>query len=325
MEHVLESWLLYTNRRPKVLIADDQPVNIRVLYELFAVQCEVFMATCGADAISICQRELPDLVLLDVVMEDIGGHDVCRLLKTDALTSAIPVIFVTSQNMEVDEVSAFAAGAVDFITKPINPAVVRARVSTHLTLKLQGDRLRENALLDGLTGVANRRKFDEDMLKNWRQASRDRTPLSLIMLDVDYFKRYNDRYGHQAGDVCLKLIARAVSDTARRPYDSVARYGGEEFACLLPITDLHGAVSLAQSVLDRVARLQLEHLDSDAGRIVTASIGVACLSPTTMLDPCELIEAADKHLYCAKKAGRARISSDLTEGSDLAFHALKND
>lgn len=312
MEQALESWLLYTNRRPKILIADDQAINIRVLHELFADQCQIYMATSGTDAISICQREVPDLVLLDVVMEDINGHEVCRALKSDSLTCAIPVIFVTSQNLEIDEVSAFAAGAVDFITKPINPAIVRARVNTHLTLKLQGDLLRSNALLDGLTGIGNRRKFDEELQRNWRQASRDQTPLSLIMLDVDFFKRYNDRYGHQVGDACLKLIAKALFATARRPYDSVARYGGEEFACLLPNTDLRGAVSLAEKIMVQVANLQLEHLESEVGQFVTVSLGVASSLPRATLDVHDLVASADMHLYRAKNTGRRRISSELT-------------
>ena len=137
MEHILESWLLHANRRPKILIADDQPTNIRVLYELFRDQCDVFMATSGAQTIQICRAELPDLILLDVVMDDIDGHEVCRRLKADSRTSAIPIIFVTSQNQEADEVIALGLGAVDFITKPINPVIVRARVRTHLTLKLR--------------------------------------------------------------------------------------------------------------------------------------------------------------------------------------------
>ena len=200
MEHILESWLLHANRRPKILIADDQPTNIRVLYELFRDQCDVFMATTGAQTMQICRAELPDLILLDVVMDDIDGHEVCRRLKADPLTGAIPIIFVTSQNQEADEVIALGLGAVDFITKPINPVIVRARVRTHLTLKLQGDLLRASALLDGLTGVANRRKFDEDVQTDWRQCLRESAPLSLILIDIDYFKLYNDRYGHQAGD-----------------------------------------------------------------------------------------------------------------------------
>jgi len=308
MEHVLESWLLHTNRRPKILIADDQPTNIRVLYELFRDQCDVFMATSGAQTIQICRAELPDLILLDVVMDDIDGHEVCRRLKADPLTSAIPIIFVTSQNQEADEVIALGLGAVDFITKPINPVIVRARVRTHLTLKLQGDLLRASALLDGLTGVANRRKFDEDVQTDWRQCLRETAPLSLILIDIDYFKLYNDRYGHQAGDNCLKLVARALSETLRRPYDKLARYGGEEFACLLPKTKLAGASAMAERMQARVSELRVEHLGSD----VDLSLGVASMVPTPSETPELLLKAADQQLYEAKRTGRARVCALTT-------------
>jgi len=307
MEHVLESWLLHTNRRPKILIADDQPTNIRVLYELFRDQCDVFMATSGAQTIQICRAELPDLILLDVVMDDIDGHEVCRRLKADPLTSAIPIIFVTSQNQEADEVIALGLGAVDFITKPINPVIVRARVRTHLTLKLQGDLLRASALLDGLTGVANRRKFDEDVQTDWRQCLRETAPLSLILIDIDYFKLYNDRYGHQAGDNCLKLVAKALAETLRRPYDKLARYGGEEFACLLPKTELAGASAIAERMQTRVSELRVEHLGSDVDQVVTISLGVASMVPTPSITPELLLKAADQQLYEAKRTGRARV------------------
>jgi diguanylate cyclase (GGDEF)-like protein len=312
MEHVLESWLLHTNRRPKILIADDQPTNIRVLYELFRDQCDVFMATSGAQTIQICRAELPDLILLDVVMDDIDGHEVCRRLKADPLTSAIPIIFVTSQNQEADEVIALGLGAVDFITKPINPVIVRARVRTHLTLKLQGDLLRASALLDGLTGVANRRKFDEDVQTDWRQCLRETAPLSLILIDIDYFKLYNDRYGHQAGDNCLKLVARALSETLRRPYDKLARYGGEEFACLLPKTKLAGASAMAERMQARVSELRVEHLGSDVDQVVTISLGVASMVPTPSETPELLLKAADQQLYEAKRTGRARVCALTT-------------
>ncbi len=313
IHRILESWLLHANRRPKILIADDQPTNIKVLHELLGAQCDVFMATGGADAITICQRELPDLVLLDVVMDDIDGHEVCRLLKADPLTSAIPIIFITSQSQEADEVMALQLGAVDFITKPINPMIVNARVSTHLTLKLQGDLLRASALLDGLTGVGNRRKFDEDLLRDWRYTARKKEPLSIVMLDVDYFKRYNDQYGHQAGDVCLKSVARAISEALRRPYDSVARYGGEEFACLLPSTDLRGATVLAETIQACIRALGIEHAASDVAPVLTVSIGVASAMPTPSANPHDLIETADKQLYQAKRSGRARVCSIAAE------------
>jgi diguanylate cyclase (GGDEF)-like protein len=309
MEALLQSWLLHANRRPKLLIADDQPVNIRVLYELFRHECDVFMATTGAQAVQIAQAESPDLILLDVVMDDLDGHEVCRRLKADPLTSDVPVIFITAQDREDDEVQALELGAVDFLSKPINPVITRARVRTHLTLKLQGDLLRANALLDGLTGVANRRKFDEDLYADWRHCAREGASLALLLVDVDYFKRFNDQYGHQAGDACLKAIAKALVQSLRRPYDKVARYGGEEFACLLPNTDLLGAQSIAQRMVDQVRALAIEHLPSGVDPNVSISVGVAALDAAAEhASPADLLKAADLALYEAKRAGRARIA-----------------
>ena len=171
---------------------------------------------------------LPDLILLDVVMPNMNGFDVCRNLKSDPETRAIPIIFITGNFDEKDEITGFEVGGADFIHKPINPIITRARVRTQLALKQQADQLRSVALTDGLTGVANRRRFDQDMVNIWRQSLRDQLPLTLIMLDVDFFKRYNDHYGHQAGDVCLQKIASALKQTLRRPQDLVARYRLEE-------------------------------------------------------------------------------------------------
>lgn len=315
MEQSMGTWLPHVHNRPKLLIVDDQPTNIRVLHELFREECDVFMATSGAQAIATCQAQLPDLILLDVVMDGMDGYEVCRRLKADPVTQGIPIIFITAQQQESDEVLGLELGAVDFISKPINPIIVRARVRTHLTLKLQNDLLRTMALMDGLTGVANRRKFDENILANWRLCFREQRPLSLILVDVDFFKRYNDRYGHQSGDGCLRSVAQALSEIVRRPYDLVARYGGEEFACVLPSTDLSGAVEIAEKMQERVRALGIEHSASDVDRVVTISLGVATLTPTNDLEFQVLIEDADKQLYEAKKAGRARVCSSAMSSS----------
>jgi diguanylate cyclase (GGDEF)-like protein len=319
MEQTMKTWLPHPHNRPKLLIVDDQLTNIRVLHELFREDCDVFMATSGEQAITICQAQLPDLILLDVVMDDVDGHEVCRRLKAAPATQDIPIIFITAKQQDTDEVLGLELGAVDFISKPINPVVVKARVRTHLTLKLQYDLLRSIALVDGLTGVANRRKFDEDISADWRQCFREQKPLSLILADVDFFKRYNDRYGHQAGDDCLSSVAQALSKTVRRPYDLVARYGGEEFACILPKTDHSGAVEIAEKMQKHVRALGIEHSASDIDRVVTISLGVATMTPSGDLEFKVLIEAADKQLYNAKKTGRARVCSVAMSGSPRVF------
>ncbi|MFZ2321796.1 MAG: diguanylate cyclase [Pseudomonas sp.] len=303
----MQTWLAHFKVRPKLLVVDDQRINILVLNELFREDCDVFMATSGEQALQVCRAQLPDLVLLDVQMDGIDGYEVCRRLKADAESRNIPVIFITAQGGEADEVRGLQLGAVDFIAKPINPVIVRARVQTHLTLKLQSDILRSMALLDGLTGVANRRKFDEQLLRDWRQSQREQTSLSLILVDVDHFKRYNDHYGHQAGDAALQAVARVLTSTLRRPHDLLARYGGEEFVGVLPNTGLSEAVKLAERMQAGVRALNLEHSGSPEAQVVTISLGVATVVARSDLAPQALVEAADQQLYAAKQAGRARV------------------
>ncbi|MBA4218173.1 MAG: diguanylate cyclase response regulator [Methylibium sp.] len=296
-------------RRPRLLLVDDQPANIQALHRVFASDCQVLMATNGARALQLCRDRQPDLVLLDVQMPGMDGHELCAELKADPLLRAITVVFVTAQDHPDDETRGLDAGAADFITKPFNPAVVRARVRTQLMLKHQSDLLRELAFIDGLTGVHNRRHFDERFLAEARRAQRSRSPLAVVLADVDHFKRYNDALGHLAGDDCLRRVAAALRSCLRRPTDLLARYGGEEFVCLLPDTDLAGAIGVAQLMEDTVRALALPHPGS-AG-CVTISLGVAAASRGQ-----GLVDAADKALYLAKANGRGRVS--WVDGPDEA-------
>lgn len=291
---------------PCVLIVDDQPINIQALYRIFASDHRVLMATSGAKALSVCKDDPPDLVLLDVVMPDMDGYEVCARLKAEEVTRDIPVIFVTSHTGVDEETKGLELGAVDFIAKPVNPAIVLARVKTHLTLKTQSDLLRQMVFIDVLTGVTNRRGFDERLGIEWRRAACHSSPLALLMLDVDYFKRYNDRYGHQAGDQCLRQVAAAIKTELLRQGDLVARYGGEEFACILPETDFDGALAVAAGIEQRVRGLQIEHADSDVCQVVTLSVGVAFCMPQSDAHPARLLALADAQLYGAKRSGRGR-------------------
>lgn len=299
--------------RPRLLIVDDQPTNIQVLYRIFAPDHQVQMATSGAKALELCRQDPPDLVLLDVVMPEMNGHEVCSRLKADDLTRHIPVIFVTAHNDAAEETRGLEVGAVDFIAKPVNPATVRARVETHLTLKTQSDLLRQMVFIDGLKGVSNWRFFDEQLDVEWRRAARSALSLGLLMMDIDFFKRYNDRYGHQAGDDCLRRVASAIKGALRRPGDVVARYGGEEFACVLPGTDIEGGLSVAGRVEQEVRALQIEHAASDAAKVVTISVGLAVCSPVRDRRPVGLLALADAQLYRAKHSGRGRVCGDLLD------------
>jgi diguanylate cyclase (GGDEF)-like protein len=293
-------------RRPRLLVVDDQPVNIQALNQVFAADCQVLMATSGAQALALCRDKLPDLVLLDVQMPGMDGYELCAQIKVDAVLSTIAVIFVTANNQPEDETRALEAGAADFITKPFNPSVVRARVRAQLTIKLQADLLREMAFIDGLTGVHNRRHFDERLDVEMQRALRSRENLALVLADVDFFKRYNDAYGHLAGDDCLRRVARALKSCLRRPGDVLARYGGEEFGCLLPDTDLAGALAVAESMESAVRALQMPHVQSDVAPLVTLSLGVS-VTIAGRGEPGQLVSLADEQLYKAKAQGRGRV------------------
>ena len=294
------------DKLPCLLVVDDQPINIQALYRIFAPDHRVLMATSGAKALTLCKEDPPDLVLLDVVMPDMDGHEVCARLKADEATRNIPVIFVTSHTDAEEETKGLELGAIDFIAKPVNPAVVRARVKTQLTLKMQSDLLRQMVFIDGLTGVANRRCFDERLDTEWRRAARSASPLALLMVDVDHFKRFNDRYGHQVGDECLRRVACALRGGLLRPGDMAARYGGEEFACILPGTDFEGALAVGAGIEQAVRGLRIEHADSDVSSAVTVSIGVSMGLPDRDGDPTRLLALADAQLYRAKHSGRGR-------------------
>lgn len=292
---------------PKLLLVDDQPVNIQTLYQIFADDHEVFMATSGEQALALCRDKQPDLVLLDVIMPGMDGLETCQRLKEDDDTADIPVIFVTSQNSPEEETHGLEVGAVDFISKPVNPAVVRARVKTQLTLKAQTDALRMLASLDGLTGVPNRRIFDERLDAEWRACRRSGSPLSLLMVDVDHFKLYNDHYGHLDGDQCLKAVASALASSVERGRDMLARFGGEEFVCLLPDTDLEGAKHIAEKLRQAVEGLAIPHVESKTAATVTVSLGVATTAQCDALEPPDLLKVADEQLYLAKQSGRNRV------------------
>jgi diguanylate cyclase (GGDEF)-like protein len=300
-----------SDRRGRLLVVDDQPTNIQAIHQIFSAAHDVFMATSGQQALDFCRRTPPDLVLLDVEMSGMDGLEVCRTLKQSAETRDIPVIFVTANSHPDNENACWDAGGVDFVNKPVNPTTLRNRVRAHLTLKFQFDLLREMAFVDGLTGVANRRLFDERIEAEWRRCSRGQHPLSLIMIDIDYFKRYNDHYGHQMGDDCLRLVAHALKARIRRPYDLLARYGGEEFVCLLPETDLAGAATMAESLLAAVRGLDIPHIQAGSESIVTISLGVSSESFSRSGDISStaesLIQRADAKLYDAKRAGRGRV------------------
>ena len=297
-------------RKALILIVDDTPTNIQVLAEALRAEYRVKVAPSGKAAFEVIAKQgLPDLILLDVMMPDMDGYEVCRRLKQNPDTRGIPVMFITAKNDVVDEEQGLRLGAVDYIAKPFHIAIVTARVRNHINLKLKTDLLESRALLDGLTNIPNRRRFDEMLEIEWKRAHRSGLPLSLVMVDVDFFKRYNDHYGHGAGDVCLKSVATVLAESIARPSDMAARYGGEEFVMLLPETDAAGALAIAERLRCQVENQHLVHEYSDVSNWVTISIGVASMLPDSEDSQLALLEQADQMLYRAKESGRNRVCS----------------
>lgn len=292
-----------------VLIVDDSPANIEILSDTLGTEHEILFATSGEEALEIARNEAPDLILLDVVMPDMDGYDVCLRLKSDPRTEEIPVIFVTAMDQEEDEAKGLNIGGIDYLTKPIRPPIVRARVRNHLELKRHRDFLMNLSAVDGLTGLANSRCFKDFLGREWRRAVRNRTSLSLILMDIDLFKAFNDRYGYLAGDDCLRHLAAIVAGSVRRPADLAARYGSEEFACLLPDTDLNGALFVANQIHTKIERAHIPHAGSTVADHVTLSMGVASVIPVVGQPTADLVRRAEELLFAAKQSGRNQIRS----------------
>ena len=290
----------------RVLVIDDGLVGIKFVQSSLSEDCEIIYALDGTRGLEMARTHQPDLILLDVLMPGLDGWEVSAALRADPATADIPLIFITALSSAEAETRALEAGAADFISKPVNPAVLRARVRTHLTLKRQSDRLRALTFTDSLTGIPNRRAFEAALERAWRRCLRACSPLSLALLDVDHFKAYNDRYGHPAGDACLRLVAAQLMQCAARSDDLAARHGGEEFALLLPGTELIGAEGVARAVIEAVDGLGISQGGSPPAPHVTVSIGVACAVPAQDLAPGGLVALADRLLYLAKNGGRHR-------------------
>ncbi|WP_295449408.1 diguanylate cyclase [uncultured Thiodictyon sp.] len=293
----------------RILIVDDVPDNIRVLSTMLADDGhQISAATNGRAALKLAASCAPDLILLDVMMPEMDGYEACEALKADPLLKSIPVIFITALADVEDETRGLALGAVDYITKPFKEAIVRLRVKTQLELKRQHDILAQLSHIDGLTGIPNRRAFDERLDRDWRRALRSGEPIAAAMVDIDHFKEYNDAYGHLAGDDCLRRVAGSLADGLKRAGDFVGRYGGEEFICLLNGLDAHGLAVVAEKLRTGIEALQIPHNASPVSPWVTVSIGAAIgrLGPETAAS--ELVEAADLQLFAAKRLGRNQVS-----------------
>ena len=291
--------------KQRILIVDDERFNLNVLANILRTDYSLILAKNGIQALERALKQPPDLILLDVMMPDMDGYQVMYNLKNNELLKDIPVIFVSALSEVEDEEKGLLLGAVDYITKPFSPAIVRARVGNHMKIVRQRKLLEKFALLDGLTEIPNRRNFMERFSQEWKRAVRNKMPLSLAIVDVDYFKQYNDNYGHSMGDVALKAVASVLSNELKRPADFAARIGGEEFVVLLAESTAKGAHQLAESIRSSVESLQIKHVHSTLNRL-TVSIGGATIIPITGYQD-HLFECADQMLYRAKGEGKNRV------------------
>lgn len=294
------------NTKQTILVVDDEKQNRSLLAELLGDDCRVILAKNGTQALERAQEFKPDLILLDVLMPDLSGYQVIQALKHDDTTREIPVIFISALDSPADEERGLDLGAVDYITKPFHPSIVRKRVRNHLQSVHHRHLLENLAMIDSLTEIANRRRYNESLENEWRRCARNKKPLSLAIFDVDHFKAYNDRLGHAEGDHVLRQIAHALNNLVKRPGDLVARYGGEEFVLLLPDTDAASAAKLGNELREQIESMQLPHPSSPVSRYVTVSLGGMTIIPSGgNADPL-FFQEADAALYAAKAEGRNR-------------------
>ena len=294
------------NYKASILIVDDEPINIEILAHNLQTQYWVHAVNCGRAALEFVQERPVDLILLDVKMPDLCGFEVLRQLKKLPHRCDIPVMFVTGQDSTDDELKALRLGAVDYIRKPFRMPLAMARIGVQIELKLKSDLLESMASADGLTGIANRRKFDESFAALYKDCARNIRSLALVLVDIDYFKQYNDRYGHSAGDEALKRVAAVLHEVGQRAMDVVARVGGEEFALILPSVDPSYLRDLCFKIHTSIAALAIEHGDSEVSQHLTVTIGAVSVQPIAGGHPQALYDHADRLLYKAKNQGRAQ-------------------
>ena len=290
-----------------VLIADDDEASLVILFGILSPWYHILTASSGAQALSAAQEHSPDLILLDIVMPKMSGFEVIGKLKESAITEKIPVIFITGLSDPGSEENGLNLGAVDYIIKPFNQAVVRARVNTQIKLIEQMRMIEQIGLIDPLTKIANRRGFENRLNAEWFRSRRESQPISLLMLDLDDFKTYNDTFGHPQGELALQAVAQALSDELRRSSDFAARWGGEEFIALLPNLDSAGAAEVAERIRKRIETLPMPG-DGGAEMSITVSVGLYSVVPTAEMSIGDSIKQADRALYRAKESGKNKIA-----------------
>ncbi len=324
------------NNNINILVVDDKAENLLVMESLLdGMNCSIIKASSGNEALSLMLDYDFALVLLDVQMPEMDGFETAELMRGRERTRYIPIIFVTAISKEQKCIfRGYELGAVDYLFKPIEPEILKSKIRVFIEmynhkkiveeqtvllemkvkelmeLQAVNSTLESLSTLDGLTGISNRRSFNEYIEKSWRNSMRSGKPISLIMADIDYFKAYNDNYGHLQGDNCLIKVAKSLAANLKRSLDFAARYGGEEFAIILPETDNKGALVVAEEVRQNIESQMIVHEYSKASPYVTISLGVVSIIPKSTDTLSDFINVTDKALYQAKSNGRNRISTD---------------
>lgn len=292
-------------KKPTILVVDDMTTTLLLLHDLLKDTYEVKIAKSGTKALEILESPNDiDLILLDIEMPDINGYDVCKRIKNNETIKNIPIIFITGRTSQEDEEYGLNLGAIDYITKPFNKAIVKLRIKNYLNLKIKNDMLEKLSMYDGLTNIRNRRFFDETFEKTFNEIKRDKKSLAVLMIDIDFFKPYNDNYGHGQGDETLRKVAKALEKTIKRASDFVARYGGEEFVILLKDINKDGVEAVANNLLNAVRELKITHEFSKIENYVTISIGASFYNSNSDVTKLELLLKADETLYNVKNSGR---------------------
>lgn len=292
-------------KKPTILVVDDMTTTLLLIHDLLKDTYEVKIAKSGTKALEILESPNDiDLILLDIEMPDINGYDVCKRIKNNETIKNIPIIFITGRTSQEDEEYGLNLGAIDYITKPFNKAIVKLRIKNYLNLKIKNDMLEKLSMYDGLTNIRNRRFFDETFEKTFNEIKRDKKSLAVLMIDIDFFKPYNDNYGHGQGDETLRKVAKALEKTIKRASDFVARYGGEEFVILLKDINKDGVEAVANNLLNAVRELKITHEFSKIEKYVTVSIGASFYNSSSDITKLELLLKADETLYSVKNSGR---------------------
>ena len=301
-----------------LLVEDSATLRHAMCRYIRAANHEPIVAKSGEEALQIADNQEVDMVIMDVEMPGLDGFETTRLIREWLDDRWIPIIFVTGRSGDLSLQEGIEVGGDDYLIKPVSQVILHAKIRAMERITTMRDQLKQlnHELVklsqrDGLTNLYNRRTFDEKAAAQWRLTTRTQQPLSVLLVDIDHFKQFNDNYGHQAGDECIKEVAKVLANSSNRPTDLVGRYGGEEFIILLPDTPATGAVHVGEYIRKSVEGLKIRHRYSSSSNVVTVSVGISVSNRFSGNSLANLIKLADRALYQSKGHGRNRVSTKV--------------